>query len=169
MAYEVAAEQPEGLRDGETAVLLDSNILIAVKVTPEYLPQGQGVAVHAEARWIEADGTSKEANGVEVTSGLDSTFDNHFLTTYGLNALTKEVLLTVLGEPHELTREVPVGGQQFAEGQDIHSVETTDNVTSEVPVVQIPETHKACADIKCSIECATAIHALPDVAGILGG
>jgi hypothetical protein len=125
MAYKVKATQPErraiglahgargaGLYAEETAVELDDGSFVAVSVVPRWLPNGAGVDFAAVARAIEEDGTAIVCPfGQQVGSTFNFNAGPLLVEELGVDAIAKEVLLAVLGEPPELTRDAPVQGK----------------------------------------------------------
>ncbi|THD35719.1 MAG: hypothetical protein E7773_10250 [Sphingomonas sp.] len=98
MAFTVS-EQRAGLASNETLVDLDDGHCIAVAVEPSWLANGSGVAIRASARWVDSDGqthTCPAGQHVELT--FSHTADAASVERHGLAALSKEVLLLVLGE-----------------------------------------------------------------------
>lgn len=100
MTFKRPAADPPGLKPGELALVLDDGSLVAVALVTSLLPNGGGVAVAAEARLIAPDGSTVHAPcGTPVSSGASHSCDAVSVERHGVPALTREVLLLVLGEP----------------------------------------------------------------------
>jgi hypothetical protein len=88
-----------GLYADETAVELDTGELVAASVSTQWMANGGGIAVTACARWIDSDGQTQlcgHAQHIEVTSS--HSFDAGYVALHGAAALSRDVLMLVLGE-----------------------------------------------------------------------
>ncbi len=87
------------LRPGEVALRLDTGHKVAVSMVTTLLANGSGVAIAAEARLIDKSGaTVLSPCGTEIKSGASHSCDAISVETHGVPALTREVLMLVLGE-----------------------------------------------------------------------
>jgi hypothetical protein len=111
MTFQMADERPAGLSDGEAAIMLDGGQMVAVSVTSRWLENGAGVAFLASARWIEADGRTLSCpNGQPVRTEATHNADPHTVRVHGVDAIAKELLLAVLGEPQTILERAGEGG-----------------------------------------------------------
>jgi hypothetical protein len=116
------------------------------------LVNGGGVSIKAWARWIEADGTSKiDGFGNDVELDFIHNADAITVDTYGIDALTRECLLAMLGEPLTL-RDVPVG-----EGEE----------PLRMPILGWSDEFLLNVNIKVAIANANVATPLADAAGLL--
>ena len=119
MAYKVATKQPPkrdpnldwedvgpGLYDDEEVLVEIDDFTATVSYTTEWLENGGGVSIKATARWCDADGrTILTDEGQHVETFSQFTAGPGFVQDFGVEALVKEVLLSLMGEPPELTVE----------------------------------------------------------------
>lgn len=95
--YDTAAP---GLYPNEIAVELDTGEFIAVEVETPWLGNNMGIELHAFARLIEPDGTTKlTPKGQHVEVEIRHNVESPKVERFGREALAKEMLLLVLGEP----------------------------------------------------------------------
>lgn len=106
------ADNGPGLHTDEVAVQLDTGELVAVSVEPKWPENNSGLALHAWGRLINADGSSKEdptgavdAQGrpVVIETSITANIPQDQLDRFGEQALSKELMLAVLGEPMTMT------------------------------------------------------------------
>lgn len=98
--YDVPAP---GLYPDEIAVEIDTGELVAVCVSTPWLGNNQGIALHAGARLIEPDGTTKlTPSGLHVEVEIIHNVENPKVERFGRGTLAKEMLLLVLGEPETI-------------------------------------------------------------------
>lgn len=127
MGFKVKTQQPEargpglavtavapGLFGEEKAIELDDGTFVALSVVPRWLPNGAGVDFAGKARLIEADGSAKLCPlGQPIVTTLNFNAGPGLVDELGedgVDLLAKEVALALLGEPPELTRDVPADG-----------------------------------------------------------
>lgn len=133
MTYTLAQTQPgprdpnlpydalgPGLYSDEVAVNVDLGnnqaALVAVSTETELLANGSGLSFKAFARNIEADGQTKLFQGKELETGFTYCADAATVNTYGVAAISKEVMLLVLGqEPTKVDKPDPDGGSPVQE------------------------------------------------------
>ncbi|MDP8994029.1 MAG: hypothetical protein M3N07_03450 [Pseudomonadota bacterium] len=86
--------------DGEVAVRLDSGHYVAASVSWRVLDNGGGVAFEACARWIHGDGATRlDRHGQHVKRSLTYNVPAPRVAELGLQAIAREMLHAVLGEP----------------------------------------------------------------------
>lgn len=102
-----------GLHGDEVAVQLDTGERVAVSVEPKWEPNNTGLALHAWARLIHADGSSfEDPTGAVDADGRPIVFETSvtmnvpasFVELYGEKALGREMMLAVLGEPPTMVK-----------------------------------------------------------------
>ncbi len=170
MSYTLVQPQPQGLDAGEVMYMLeDGSTYVAVSLVPSWLPNGAGVEFRAKARWVDENGMQNtDGDGNPVCTEYSTSQDAYHVNQYGVPALAKDVLLLLLGEPPELTKEVPVGGVQFPDvGQDTSSVDWTDNTSTPLPVVSLPEDHAAAINIRNMVSAVQAVVDFGDIKDLL--
>jgi hypothetical protein len=92
-----------GIHPEESVVELDNGEQVAVSVRREWMENGAGIAFHASARWIEADGTTKMApNGAQIISKHTHLPSMVTLNAHGADAIATELALLVIGEDPKL-------------------------------------------------------------------
>jgi hypothetical protein len=142
-----------GLYAGEIAVQLAGGDLAAVSVTAERLANGGGVALTARARAIEADGSTRLcAQDKPIETAAAHKADVTAVTRDGVDVLSREMLLLVLGEPETL----------------VERTNPDDQTSFEAPLIGISEEAKLNASIAHAIEVAEACAAASDPAALLG-
>ena len=113
MAYSLLTPQPgprdeslswddlgPGLYEDETALVLDSNELIAVSVVPKWLENGGGVSFKGWARWMEPNGQTRLcAHGQHIVTSFSCNVDAVLIEQHGVEFIAKELLHALLGEP----------------------------------------------------------------------
>lgn len=96
MSYTKRTDIPAG--DGETVVELDTGALVAASCTRKRV--ASGVAYHAMARAIDADGQPVTLpDGRPVATELKHSVSAARMEELGDDAIARECLLAVLGEP----------------------------------------------------------------------
>jgi hypothetical protein len=111
MTFTVAKERPEGLAAGEAAVVLAGGETAAVSVSSRWLENGGGVAFVAGARWIDPDGVTRLCpNGQQIRVEATHSADPHSVREFGVDAISRELLLAVLGEDPTLIERMGEGG-----------------------------------------------------------
>lgn len=124
MGFKLKAAQPEkravgvaagavaaGLYDGESIVELDDGSFVAVSVIPRWLPNGSGVDFAGVARAVDATGAGiTDPLGQQIVTTFNFNAGALMVEELGVDAIAREVLLTLIGEPPELKRAVPVEG-----------------------------------------------------------
>lgn len=99
MTFTVAKERPSGLAASEAAVVLGGGEMAAVSVSTRWLGNGGGVVFVAAARWIDPDGATYLCpNGQEIRTEATHNADPHSVRKFGVDAISRELLLAVLGE-----------------------------------------------------------------------
>lgn len=100
MSYTMMNPQPAGLDTNEVAVTLDNGLDVAVCVGRVWAPNNAGLNLTGKARLINADGTSvKCPMGNTVETIATHLSPQSEITAYGVDALSKCMVLAVLGEP----------------------------------------------------------------------
>lgn len=125
MSYTKVSPQPQlrdpnnddiaapGLYPSEVAVQLDTGEYVAVYVERTWQENNAGLAFYTSARLINADGSTKLCvAGKEIVIEVRTASVQKDIQDYGADALTKEHVLAVLGEP---TTQVPVPDGQPGE------------------------------------------------------
>ena len=84
--------------DGELAVELDTGALVAVRCDRKRVDAG--VCYHAQARAIDAEGTQlADGSARPIVTEFKHSVPVDLVDTLGDDAITRECLLAVLGEP----------------------------------------------------------------------
>lgn len=104
MTYSILNPQPaSGLEAGEVAVTLDTGDIIAVACTTRRMVNAQGVEFNASARAINADGTPRTCGcNQPIATAFPQPCTPQQVSRFGVDALAKEHVLAVLGEPPTL-------------------------------------------------------------------
>jgi hypothetical protein len=119
MGYKVASKQPPkrdpklhyddvapGLYDDDEVLVELGTLTATVSYTTEWLENGAGVSIKGVARWCKADGTTiLTEDGQHVESYAQYTVNPVLVRDHGVEALAKEVLLALMGEPPQLKVE----------------------------------------------------------------
>ena len=130
-----------GLYEDETAVTLDDGTLVAVSVERHWQENGSGIAFHAYARHIQADGQTNTApNGAHVEAAVTFNADPVTLSQFGEDAIATELARLTLGEEHQLFRDVP----------------QEDGSTKQEPVVAISDVAKLNCNIRHQVRAVQA-------------
>jgi hypothetical protein len=126
VAYQIAKTQPParepslswdtaapGLyqEDEELLVELDGGHAV-VSVVPTWIEGNQGVSLMGVGRLTNEEGETILCHGLHVESAVTATVTLVDIEKHGINALKKEVLLALLGEPPALTKEIEVTGKE---------------------------------------------------------
>lgn len=145
-----------GLYPGETAYTLDNGEVVAISAEPKWEQNGAGVTLYAWGRWIEADGSTKlAADGTDVETAFTYGFSPTDLETYGLQALTKDALLVILGEEPILKRQPLIDANAPVPVVPDHTEKDTvkfNPTQSEIPVLNLPPDVKLGASVRLAIE-----------------
>jgi hypothetical protein len=105
MSYEKKLDQ-SGLNDGETAVLLDSGDLVAVSCFVKRQVNTNNPVYCATARAINPDGSPWcDAHGYEIKTSIRHSACDAEVEAVGDDALRRECMLLVLGEPPTMNGE----------------------------------------------------------------
>jgi hypothetical protein len=97
---ENATDTDPGLYPDEVAVTLDDGSHVAVACAVDRMANGQGVEFRATARAITADGTSQICgSGYAIQTTWPQLCPPESFARFGVDALRKEHILGVLGEP----------------------------------------------------------------------
>ena len=114
MSYTLMNPQPNSLKDGETALLLDDGNMVAVAVQTEAHDNHSGVVFTGSARWINEDGTDKlSPTGQPVSVGYSHSAGVPEISDLGVNGIAKEMLCCLLGEsPTTRPMEVEENGEK---------------------------------------------------------
>lgn len=157
-----ADEIGPGLYPGEIAVDLGDGYLAAAAVEVERLRNGEGVVLTARARAIEADGTSMPCARLdEIATAMTHRASVAELERDGIDALAREALLIVLGEPPTMvTRDNPPP----PDPQDPPEGWTEEYEAELLPISDLARQQ---ASIRHAIEVAEAILAASDPAALL--
>ena len=99
MSYTVTTPQPSGLQAGETCVTLDDGQLVAVILAATPVDNNAGMEFAAQARAINADGTTVMHGDVAMTTAGRHMSSHDEVDRLGASALGKGMVLAVLGEP----------------------------------------------------------------------
>jgi hypothetical protein len=143
-----------GLYPDETAFELDDGSHVAISVETYWQPNGAGVAFHAYARWIDADGSSHTA---PAEPGKDGQVEAAFTTSvtvdqakkYGVDSLATDAARILLGEDPKEQIDVEV-----AKGDP----------PQRVPVLNVSDEVLANARIRDQIKLAKAARGFPKLA-----
>lgn len=93
----------DGLYSDETLVKLDTGEFVAVSVRADRIPTSGGTLVTAWARWCDENGkTILDPAGEEVENEHRHNFSPQDIERDGLDELSKQVVLAVLGEANTL-------------------------------------------------------------------
>lgn len=145
-----------GLYPNETVVEIAGE-QVAVSVDAEWLPNNSGVALHGFARWLNADGSTKESElGHPLETSISNTFDNGWIDKHGLQALTDATMKMVLGEPlpkikTKVDKDV-VAGKRPGLPPGTEGTVSHDSEQSEVPLIMAPEELLMSANIAVAID-----------------
>lgn len=124
-----------GLYSDETALALDDDTHVAVSVETKWMENGGGVQFAGYARWINEDGSTRlTAHNQHIESNLNYSAGAADVQKFGVSAIAKDILLTMLGEERELV--------VHEEGAD------------PAPMIAWSEDFKLNVNIRYQIECA---------------
>lgn len=169
MAYTVLTTERPNVTADEVVIQLDGDIVAVTSGVPRWLPNNAGVVFEASGRWIEEDGTTKlSPHGDPVVTTMTHCADAISTATYGADVIARELLLALLGEPPEAMKDVLItGGPQFAPGQNIESI-TSSDVEPTKPILDLSPEVRLNASIRHAVASIKDLENLPTARNLLG-
>lgn len=156
-----------GLYPDEKVVKMEDGEHVAVSVEPEWLANGAGVALHAFARWLEPDGSTKIApGGAPIEVSHSATFYHGFLEVHPIEELRDEVEKIVLGDEPKMVdvfvdSDVVAGKKpmlpqeivdELTAARDDHTIRKLEPARAKRPVIDINPEHAHASNIAKAIE-----------------